>query len=445
VKTTRRWQARARKSLWQPFTQMQSWESENFPVIASARGTMLIDTDGRRYIDGNSSLWCNVHGHRHPVIDRAVRAQLGRAAHTTLLGLTHPAAIRLSERLVALAPRGLERVFLSDSGSEAVEVALKMAFQYWRHTRPREKRSLFVTFSGAYHGDTLGSVAAGAIELFHRVFRPLLFPTAQAPCPYSASDPAGAAARSLAGLERILRTRGREACAVVLEPVVQGAAGVLPQPPGFVRGVRSLCDRFGVLLIADEVAVGFGRTGRMFACEHDGVRPDLLALGKGITGGYLALSATMATAKIFDAFLAPWHRMKQFFHGHTYAGNPLACAAAVASLDVFRKEKTLALLPAKIAVFAKRLDRIRSMPHVVDVRSCGLMGAVEVGEAPGRPYAPELRMGHRIVLACRKRGLVLRPLGDSVIVMPALAMAEGTMRRMFDLLEESLEEVLRRS
>ncbi|KAF0244360.1 MAG: hypothetical protein FD180_2617 [Planctomycetota bacterium] len=428
---------RARACLWQPFTQMQAWDTEEFPVITSARGTTLVDADGNRYIDGNASLWCNVHGHRHPVIDAALKRQLGRAAHTTLLGLCHPGAIDLAERLAAIAPRGLDHVFFSDSGSEALEVALKMVFQYWRQRGSR--RDTFITFGGAYHGDTLGAVSAGAISLFHGLFKPLLFPTVQVPCPYSPRDPVGAARKSLAALKRALFRRKQDVAAVVLEPVVQGAAGILPQLPGFVRAVRDLCSEAGTLLIADEVAVGFGRTGRMFACEHDGVTPDLLALGKGITAGYLPLSATLATADIYQSFLAPWHRMKQFFHGHTFAGNPLACAAALASLEVFRRERTLANLPAKIALFEKRLARFRQRPHVADVRSRGLMGAVELEASPGRAYPPEKRMGHRVILECRKRGLILRPLGDAIVLMPALAMDMRTTHRMFDVVEESLD------
>ena len=436
--------ARARAHLWQPFTQMQDWEQEDFPVIVSARGTELKDADGKRFIDGNASLWCSVHGHRHPAIDRAVRRQLGKAAHTTLLGLAHPGAIELAERLVGIVPAGLTRVFLSDSGSEATEVALKLAFQCWRQMRPSENRHKFVTFSGAYHGDTLGAVSAGAIDLFHSLYRPLLFPTIQAPCPYDARDPQGGAARSLTELDRIVRTHARELCGVILEPVVQGAAGILPQPDGFVRRVREICTENDLLMIADEVAVGFGRTGTMFACDRDGVTPDLLALGKGLTGGYLPLSATIATDRVYEAFLAPWHEMKHFFHGHTFAGNPLACAAAIASLDVFDSEKTLKKLPARIALFEKRLDRFREHPHVGDVRSRGLMAGIElVRENPSTPYPPEMRMGHRAILECRRRGLILRPLGDVVVVMPALSMAPRVMERMFDILEESLAAATR--
>ncbi|MBI2919491.1 MAG: adenosylmethionine--8-amino-7-oxononanoate transaminase [Planctomycetes bacterium] len=423
---------------------MQEWNAEEFPVIASARGTTLFDADGRPYIDGNSSLWCNVHGHRHPALDRAVSAQLRRAAHTTLLGLAHPSAIQLAERLAGIAPRGLERVFLSDSGSEAVEVALKMAFQYWRQARPSENRTKFVTFSGAYHGDTLGAVSAGAIPTFHNLFKPLLFPTIQAPCPYSPTDPQKAGARALAQLARILKTHARELCAVVLEPVVQAAAGILPQPDGFVKTVRDLCTASGVLLIADEVAVGFGRTGTLFACNRDGTAPDLLVLGKGLSGGYLPLSATLASETIYGAFLAPWHEMRHFLHGHTFAGNPLACAAALASLDVFAKEKTMKKLPAKVSRFERRLEKFRGHPHVGDVRSRGLMGAVELVRArPASPYEPALRMGHRVTIECRARGLILRPLGDAVVLVPALSMEARTMDRMFDILEESMEAATR--
>lgn len=431
----------ARTHLWQPFTQMQDWETESTPIIVSARGTTLTDADGKRYIDGNASLWCNVHGHRHPVIDAALKRQVGRAAHTTLLGLCHPGAIELAGRLAAIAPRGLNHVFFSDSGSEALEVALKMAFQHWRQRG--EERDTFVTFAGAYHGDTLGAVSAGAISLFHGLFKPLLFPTVQVPCPYSPQDPEGAARRTLAALKKVLGGRRRRVAAVVLEPVVQGAAGILPQPAGFVRAVRDLCSEAGTLLIADEVAVGFGRTGRMFACEHDGVSPDLLALGKGITAGYMPLSATLATDRIYESFLAPWHRMRHFFHGHTFAGNPLACAVANASLDVFRREDTLKRLPARIAQFESRLARFRGRPNIADVRSRGLMGAVEVEARPGQPFAPARRMGHRVILECRKRGVVLRPLGDAIVVMPALAMDARVMDRLFDVLEESIPAAIR--
>ena len=283
--TTAELAALDRKLLWHPFTQQRGWESEELPVVIErAEGTTLWDTDGNAYIDGVSSLWCNVHGHAHPALDAAVRAQLDRVAHSTMLGLTHQPAIELARRLLAVAPPGLSRVFYSDSGSTAVEVALKMAFQWWQH-RGAHGRTGFVCLRDAYHGDTVGSVSVGGIPLFHGLYRPLLFDAWQAE-PGDADD-----------MARVLERHGGGVAAVILEPLVQGAAGMLLHPPGYLRAVRELCDEHGVLLICDEVATGFGRTGTMFACEQEGVTPDLLCVAKGLTGGYLPLAATLATER----------------------------------------------------------------------------------------------------------------------------------------------------
>ena len=324
-----------RRHLWHPFTQQRSWGQEPPLLIESALGTTLHDTDGNAYIDGVSSLWCNVHGHRHPAIDAAVRDQLDRVAHTTMLGLSHPPAIQLAERLVALSPPGLERVFYSDNGSTATEVAVKIAFQHWQH-RGETQRTGFICLRDAYHGDTLGSVSVGGIEVFHAAFRPLLFETWPAE-PGDAAD-----------MRRLLEAHGDEVAAVILEPLVQGAAGMLVHPPGYLSAVRGLCDEFGVLMICDEVAVGLGRTGTMFACEQEDVAPDLLCLAKGITGGYLPLAATLTTEAVYESFLGEHEELKTFFHGHTYTGNPLACAAALATLEVFEDEKTLERLAPRI-------------------------------------------------------------------------------------------------
>ena len=320
--------------LWHPFTQQRGWTEEEPLIVERAEGTDLFDVDGGRYIDGVSSLWCNVHGHRHPRIDAALRDQLDRVSHSTMLGLTHRPAIELARRLVELAPPGLTRVFYSDSGSTATEIALKMAFQYWRQRG--EDRRRFACLKLAYHGDTIGSVSAGGIDLFHSMYRPLLFETLKAE-PGDAAD-----------MERLLRNHPGEVAAVIAEPLVQGAAGMLVHPPGYLRELRELCDRHDVLLIADEVATGFGRTGRMFACEHEGVAPDLLCLAKGITGGYLPLAATLSSERIYEGFLGEFEEFRTFFHGHTYTGNPLACAAAIATLDVFEEERTLDALAPKV-------------------------------------------------------------------------------------------------
>ena len=337
-----------RAYLWHPFTQQRGWVDEHPVIVERGEGTDLIDVDGHRYIDGVSSLWCNVHGHAHPRIDAAVRDQLGKVAHTTMLGLSHRPAIELAQRLVELAPPGLTRVFYSDSGSTATEIALKMAFQYWRQRG--EDRRRFVALKMAYHGDTIGSVSVGGIDLFHSMYEPLLFDTLKA-------EPGDAAE-----MERLLEQHRGEVAAVIMEPLVQGAAGMLVHPPGYLRAVRDLCDRHGVLLILDEVATGFGRTGRMFACEHEGVAPDLMCLAKGITGGYLPLAATLATERVYEGFLGEHEEFRTFFHGHTYTGNPLACAAALATLDVFREERTLERLQGKIELLEELLEPVAAHP-----------------------------------------------------------------------------------
>jgi adenosylmethionine-8-amino-7-oxononanoate aminotransferase len=409
-----------RAHLWHPFTQQQGWVEEEPLIVESAEGTDLIDVHGRRYIDGVSSLWCNVHGHRHPRIDAAVREQLDSVAHSTMLGLTHRPAIELAGRLVELAPPGLTRVFYSDSGSTAAEIALKMAFQYWRQRG--EDRRRFVALRMAYHGDTIGSVSVGGIDLFHSLYRPLLFDTLKA----SPGD--------LAQMEGLLAAHAGEVAAVIMEPLVQGAAGMLVHPPGYLRGVRELCDRHGVLLILDEVATGFGRTGRMFACEHEDVAPDLLCLAKGITGGYLPLAATLATERIYEGFLGQFEEFRAFFHGHTYTGNPLACAAALAGLDVFEEERTLDRLATKIALLGELLEPLDAMSAVREVRRCGFMVGIELTE-----YPLSLRMGHRVTLEARRRGAIVRPLGDVVVLMPPLAISPGELTRLVAIVAEAID------
>ncbi len=409
-----------RAHLWHPFTQQRGWAEEEPVVIDRAEGTTLIDVDGRRYIDGVSSLWCNVHGHGHPRIDAAVRAQLDKVAHSTMLGLTHRPAIELARRLVELAPPGLTRVFYSDSGSTATEIALKMAFQYWRQRG--EDRRLFACLEMAYHGDTIGSVSAGGIDLFHSMYRPLLFETLKAP------------PGDLDAMERLLAAHRGELAAVIVEPLVQGAAGMLVHPDGYLRGLRELCDRHGVLLIADEVATGFGRTGRMFACEHEGVAPDLLCLAKGITGGYMPLAATLASERIYEGFLGEFEEFRTFFHGHTYTGNPLACAAAIATLDVFAEEGTLERLAPKIELLGELLEPLAAHPCVREVRRRGFMVGIELEERP-----LHLRMGHRVTLEARRRGAIIRPLGDVVVLMPPLAIEAADLRRLVEITGEAIE------
>jgi adenosylmethionine-8-amino-7-oxononanoate aminotransferase len=410
-----------RAHLWHPFTQQQGWIEEEPLIVERAEGTDLIDVDGNRYIDGVSSLWCNVHGHGHPRIDAAVRDQLDRVAHSTMLGLSHRPGIELARRLVELAPPGLTRVFYSDSGSTATEIALKMAFQYWRQ-QGDERRTKFISLRMAYHGDTIGSVSVGGIDLFHSLYRPLLFDTLHAE-PGDAAD-----------MERLLSEHEGEIAAVIMEPLVQGAAGMLVHPEGYLRAVRELCDRHDVLLILDEVATGFGRTGRMFACEHEAVSPDLLCLAKGITGGYLPLAATLASERIYEGFLGRFEEFRTFFHGHTYTGNPLACAAALATLDVFAEDRTLERLQRKIELLEQLLEPIAEHPEVREVRRRGFMTGIELAEQP-----LAARMGHQVTLEARRRGAVIRPLGDVVVLMPPLAISEGELTLLAAITAEAID------
>jgi adenosylmethionine-8-amino-7-oxononanoate aminotransferase len=410
------------RHLWHPFTQMRGWSEEEPVVIERAEGTDLIDEDGRRYIDGVSSLWCNVHGHRHPLIDQAIRDQLERVAHTTMLGLTHPSAAELAARLVALSPPGLSRVFYSESGSTAVEIALKMAFQYWQQRGGQHRRrTSFVALNDAYHGDTLGAVSVGGIELFHGAYSPLLFGTHRV-------EPGDAAQ-----LERVLDFHGEEIAAIVVEPLVQGAAGMRIQPPGYLRRVRELADRHDVLLICDEVATGFGRTGTMFACEQERVAPDFLCLGKGLTGGYAPLAATLATERVYEGFLGEADEFRTFFHGHTFTGNPLGCAAAIASLDAFEQDATLLRLQPKIRLLGEMLGDVAAMPEVAEVRGRGFMVGIDLGA-----HDPALRMGHRVALEARERGAIIRPLGDVMVLMPPLAISKADLRRLVDITAGSI-------
>ena len=395
-------------------------------MIERAEGTDLIDTEGNRYIDGVSSLWCNVHGHRHPGIDAAVREQLDRVAHSTMLGLSHPSAAELANELVRIAPPGLSRVFYSDSGSTATEIALKMAFQYWQQRGGQHvRRTTFIHLRDAYHGDTIGSVSVGGIGLFHQTYRPLLFKSHEA------------RPGDIADMERLLCEREEEIAAVIVEPLVQGAAGILVHPPGYLRAVRELCDRHEVLLICDEVATGFGRTGTMFACGQERVAPDLLCVAKGLTGGYMPLAATLATERIYDGFLGDYEDFRTFFHGHTYTGNPLACAAALANLEAFREERTLVRLRPKMRVLRELLDEVAEMTEVAEVRGRGFMTGIDLGA-----HDPAERLGHRVTLEARRRGAVVRPLGDVIVLVPPLSISVEDLRRLVGIVAESIRTVM---
>ncbi|MBI4228006.1 MAG: adenosylmethionine--8-amino-7-oxononanoate transaminase [Candidatus Omnitrophica bacterium] len=423
-----------RRYLWHPFTQMSEWTDPL--VITEAKGNFLRSADGRWFLDGVSSLWVNVHGHRHPALDAAVRRQLARVSHSTLLGLAHEPSIALAKQLVAITPKGLTKVFFSDDGSTAVEVALKMAYQYWQQTGHPRKR-LFVTFENAYHGDTVGAVSVGGIDLFHAAYRPLLFETISMPSPYCYRCPLQLTYPScrlacLAPLERVLRERAGEIAAVIVEPGMQAASGLLVEPAGWLTRIRELCTQHDVLLIADEVAMGFGRTGTMFACQQEGVTPDLMTVAKGLTGGYLPVAATLTTERVYQAFLGDYADKKTFFHGHSYTGNPLGCAAALANLELFRRERTLARLTPKIALFRRELARLRGLPHVGDIRQLGLVAGIELvaDRATRAPYPWGQKIGIRVCEEVRRHGIILRPLGPVIVLFPPLSITPAQLRRL---------------
>ena len=568
--------------LWHPFTQMSSFLKESPLIIKEAKGVILKDVHGKEYLDGVSSLWCNVHGHRKKEIDRAINAQLKRVAHSTLLGASNVPSIMLAKRLVEIAPKwqgapqhippspggrrkgegdspppfpppsrgrevesdsttaqvaglprakGLTKVFYSDDGSTAVEAALKMAFQYWQQSGHPEKRK-FLALQYAYHGDTFGAVAVGGIPQFHDIYRPLTlsstsiftpsipsplkgegeisrmsepseegkgggtpgrkslqdtqpapvesvppspggrgkgegdspppFPppsrgreagrggtTAQtlfAPSPHCYRCPVGKSKETcrmacLGEMEKILAQHHQELAALIIEPLIQGAGGMIVHPTGYLKGVRELCSKYNVLLIADEILTGFGRTGKMFACEHEGVVPDIMAISKGLTGGYLPLAATLVTEDIYNAFLGDQGRT--FFHGHTYTGNPLACSAALASLEVFEKEAVLKNLQPKMEFLRNRLQDFYGLESVGDVRHCGLIAGIELvkDRQTREPYPSAERIGHRVCLEARNQGALLRPLGDVIVVMPPLSITLRQLDKLVGIVWNSVKAV----
>lgn len=445
-----------KKYIWHPFTQMQGWEQEDFPIIEKAKGNYLYDMKGKKYLDGVSSLWVTVHGHQKKELDAAIQKQLKKVAHTTFLGLSHPLAIELAEKLIQIAPPRLTKVFYSDNGSTAVEIALKMAFQYWQQNpstrfdyaqrQPLRVRSFehraktkFLSLENAYHGDTVGAVAVGGIDLFHQIYKPLLNLSLKAPVPYG-KDEDNNKNKCLQQTEEIMKKHQHEIAAFIVEPLVQGAAGMLMMPLGYLKAIRKLCDKYNILLICDEVATGFGRTGKMFACEHEKVAPDILCLAKGITGGYLPLAATLTTEAVYKAFKGPFAAKKTFFHGHTYTANPLACAAAIASINLFNQEKVIEKLQPKIKFLQERLEKFKELDFVGDIRQCGMMVGIELvkDKKTKEPFLYEQRIGHRVILEARKKGVLLRPLGDVIVLMPPLSI---TMVELDQLLKVAYSSI----
>lgn len=412
---------------WHPFTQHQLWNApEHEPlVLVEGEGALLRDSTGREYIDGNSSIWTNLHGHRHPCIDAAIRAQLDRVAHTSFLGFTHEPSAQLAAELVALWPaQTLTRVFFSDNGSTAIEVALKMAAQYFQQTG-RPERTRFVAFSGAYHGDTMGASSLGGIAAFHGKFSAWQFP-----------------ATHVSSMAELAALEASDVAAVVIEPLIQGAAGMRLWPEGMLAELRRWCDAHHVLLILDEVMTGFGRTGTMFACEREGVIPDFIALAKGLTGGYLPLAATLTTECVFSAFLGGPERT--LYYGHSYTANQLGCAAALANLAIFREERVLEALAPKISRLTQRLQELRAKPFIGDVRQCGFIAGIDVCQPDGRPFPADRLIGAQVCLAARAHGLLTRPIRDTIVLMPPYCVTEAQIDQAIAAIARAAEEICTR-
>ncbi|HEX9667526.1 MAG TPA: adenosylmethionine--8-amino-7-oxononanoate transaminase [Thermodesulfobacteriota bacterium] len=432
--------------VWHPFTQMKEYEETDPIVIEGGEGVYLYDTEGRKYIDGVSSLWVNIHGHKVPEIDSAIKEQVDKLSHSTLLGVTNPPAVELAKELIDICPPGLKKVFYSGDGASAVEVALKMSFQYWQHKGKPEKTK-FVYLENGYHGDTLGAVSVGGIDLFHSTFKPLLFETYKAPsyycyrCPLGKTYPTCEIACAME-MEKILEKHHDEICGVILEPYVQAAGGMIVAPEGYLKMVRDYCDKYEVLMILDEVATGFGRTGKMFACEHENVAPDIMVLGKGLTGGYLPLSATITNQKVYDAFLGDYEEFKTFFHGHSYAGNPISCAASLGNLEVFKKRKTLEHLQEKIEYFEQELREVEGLKHVGNVRNKGFMAGIELvaDKETKMPFQLSKKIGSKVAEIASQNEVLIRPLGNVVVLMPPLGIEIEDLKKLMKVTYQAIKE-----
>lgn len=434
-----------RRFLWNPFTQMKDYLADEPVVIERGEGVKLVDVNGVEYYDGNSSLWVNVHGHNRAELNEAIAGQLGKIAHSTLLGAANVPALELAERLVELTPARLGKVFYSDSGATAVEIGLKLAFAYWRRVG-RPEKNVFVAFDNGYHGDTVGSMSVGGIDLFHSEFGPLLFPCERVSFPHAYRFPGSeeeCADASLAEIEALFDHEARRIACLVVEPLVQAAAGMRTMPPGFLAELERLCRDHDVLLFADEVATGFGRTGEMFACAHEGVEPDLMSLGKGLSGGYLPVAATLVSDPIYDAFYADFAELKTFFHGHSFTGNQLGCAVALASLDLFERDRLLARVQESSRLLTRRLRAVAALPHVGDVRQRGLMVGIELvsNRDTKEPFDWRERTGQRVCLRARELGMLTRPLGDVVVFMPPLVTVRDDLEAMAGILELAILDV----
>ncbi|MFY0757342.1 adenosylmethionine--8-amino-7-oxononanoate transaminase [Metabacillus dongyingensis] len=439
--------AKNKQYIWHPFTQMKDYIEDQPVIIAEGKGLKLIDVNGKEYWDGVSSIWLNVHGHNIRELNEAIKQQLDKVAHSTLLGMANVPAILLAEKVIKLMPEGLSKVFYSDSGATSVEIAVKMAFQYWQHKGKETKRQ-FITMKEAYHGDTIGAVSVGAIDLFHKAYSSLLFDCIKIPYPSVYRSPYGSSEtvivhESLKELETLLAQRSDEIAALIVEPIVQGASGIIVMPEGYLRGVRELCTKYEVLMIADEVATGFGRTGKMFACEHEHVTPDLLTAGKGLTGGYLPVAITVASEEIYNAFLGDYEEQKTFFHGHSYTGNPLGCAVAIANLELIEKRNLIQEVEIMSEYLASQLTAFSQLAHVGDIRQKGFMIGIELvrDKDTAEPFDWKDRVGVKVCRRARELGMLLRPLGNVIVFMPPLAAAKEELEEMTAILYQSIRDV----
>ncbi|MFH1904294.1 MAG: adenosylmethionine--8-amino-7-oxononanoate transaminase [bacterium] len=431
--------------IWHPFTQMQEYGKEEPVIIEKAYDSFLVDIDGKKYLDGVSSLWVNIHGHRRKEIDRAIIKQIKKVSHTTLLGLSNTQTICLAKKLVEITPPNLKRVFFSDNGSTGIEIALKIGFQYWQQKGESQKNK-FVSFIGGYHGDTLGAVSVGGMDLFHKKYKPLLFSSFKVPYPYCYRCSKTFRLCNMAclkGLKNILERKHEKIIGVIIEPLVQCAGGIIVAPKGFLRAVSKLCKKHGVLLIADEVATGFGRTGKMFACEHEKERPDIMVVAKGITGGYLPLAATLTTEEIYNQFLGEYDEHRTFYHGHSYTGNSLACAAALANIRIFEEDRVLESLEEKIEFLQVGLKGFNKLAHVGDIREKGMIIGIELVEDKDsrKQYPSGARIGHKVILEARKRGLIIRPLEDVIVLMPPLSIRIKELSQILKITYDSIQAV----
>jgi adenosylmethionine-8-amino-7-oxononanoate transaminase len=446
--------------IWHPFTQMKYYEKEKPLIIESGKGSFLKDIYGNEYIDGVSSLWVNIHGHRKEEIDNAIIKQIKKISHSTLLGLANVPSIGLAKELLKIIPSNLKKVFYSDNGSTAVEIALKIAFQYWQNKGFKNKTK-FISLQNAYHGDTIGSVSVGGIGLFHKKFGPFLFSTYKSPSYYcyrckfiSAQkrkevkfqkspffiDKPSCNWECIEKAKEIIKKNNNKIAGFIMEPLVQGAGGIIVSSRGYLTEISKLCKKYNVLLILDEVATGFGRTGKMFACEHENVKPDILALAKGITGGYLPLSVTLSTEGIYKAFLGKYEEEKTFFHGHSYTGNQLACSAAIANLQIFEKEKTIKKLQEKIKILHQELSEFVNMKYVGNIRQCGFMAAIELVKDNKKMLPLEKETVIRLCYKAREYGLIIRPLGNVIVIMPPLSISIKDLKKMLYVIKIVLEE-----